>query len=78
MTANAVLMETPSEWQSASEIQQRFMQHPRPVVDSLDYSARCRQTYALGGDFYDFVPLTDDRSAIAVGDARGSARHAGS
>lgn len=71
MTANAVLMETPSEWIAACEIQERFMQHSRLPVDGLDYSARCRQVHALGGDFYDFVPLADDRLAIAVGDASG-------
>jgi sigma-B regulation protein RsbU (phosphoserine phosphatase) len=64
-------METLGEWTSACEIQQRFMQHSRLPVDGLDYSARCRQVHALGGDFYDFVPLAGDRLAIAVGDASG-------
>jgi sigma-B regulation protein RsbU (phosphoserine phosphatase) len=71
MTGNAVEMETPGERTSACEIQQRFMQHSRLPVDGLDCSARCRQVQALGGDFYDFVPLPDDRLAIAVGDASG-------
>ena len=69
--ANAVPTETPSGWRSACEIQQRFMQHSRPAVASPDYSAHCRQVNALGGDFYDFVPLADERLAITVGDASG-------
>jgi phosphoserine phosphatase RsbU/P len=71
MTGHAVLMETPSEWTSACEIQQRFMQHSQPTVNGLDYSACCRQTHAVGGDFYDFVPLAEDRLAVAIGDASG-------
>ena len=69
--ANAVLTETRSEWTSACEIQQRFMQHSRPAAGSLDHSAHCRQLHELGGDFYDFVPLADERLAITVADASG-------
>lgn len=47
------------------------MQHSGPAVDSLSYSARCRQVRALGGDFYDFMPLPHDGLALAVGDASG-------
>ena len=75
--ANAVPTETPSGWRSACEIQQRFMQHSRPAVASPDYSAHCRQVNSLGGDFYDFVPLADERLAITVGDASGKGLAAG-
>ncbi len=71
MTADAALTEPPSEWTSACEIQQRFMQHSRPAIDSPNHSARCRQVHALGGDFYDFVPLADECLGIVVGDASG-------
>jgi len=64
-------METGGEWAIACEVQQRFMQRPSPAVDALDYSARCRQVHALGGDCYSFVPLSDDRLAWAIGDASG-------
>jgi len=71
MPRDAVVMETSSEWTAACEVQQRFMQHQGPKIDALDYSARCRQARELGGDFYDFVPLPDNRLALAVGDASG-------
>ena len=71
MTAPAGSTETPSEWTSAWEVQQRFMQHSLPAVVSLNHSAQCRQVDAIGGDFYDFVPLADHRLAIVVGDASG-------
>lgn len=71
MTGQAVVMENSSEWASACQIQERFMQRSRPSVEALDYDARCRQVGVLGGDFYAFLPLGGDRVAIAVGDASG-------
>ena len=60
-----------SDWTAACEVQQRFMYHVSPTAHTLDYSARCRQVKELGGDFYDFLPLSDNRLAVAVGDASG-------
>jgi sigma-B regulation protein RsbU (phosphoserine phosphatase) len=71
MPADAVAMETFGEWIAAYEVQQRFMQHRGASIDSLSYSARCRQVGELGGDCYDFVPLPHNRLALAVGDASG-------
>ncbi len=71
MPSDAVVMETSSEWTAAREVQQRFMQHSGLTIDTLDYGAQCRQMQELGGDFYDFVPLPDNRLALAVGDASG-------
>ena len=71
MSRNAVAMETFTEWTAACEVQRRFMQHSGPTVDTIDYSAECRQVQELGGDFYDFVPLPDNFLALAVGDASG-------
>jgi serine phosphatase RsbU (regulator of sigma subunit) len=47
------------------------MQHLSPTVDTLSYSGRCRQVCELGGDFYDSIPLSEDRLAFAIGDALG-------
>jgi sigma-B regulation protein RsbU (phosphoserine phosphatase) len=66
-----VEIETCSEWTAACEVQQRFLQYPEPGIDTLSYSARCRQVRELGGDAYDFVPLPHNRLALAVGDASG-------
>jgi len=71
MASDAVVMELSSEWTAACEVQQRFMQHLGPTIGAPDHSARCRQVHELGGDFYDFVPLPDNRLALAVGDASG-------
>lgn len=71
MTSDAVAMETCNELTAACEVQQRFMQHWSPAIDTLSYSARCRQVCELGGDCYDLVPLPDNHLALAVGDASG-------
>jgi phosphoserine phosphatase RsbU/P len=71
MPGNAVVMETFSDWTAACEVQQRFMQHLGATIDTLSYNARCRQVGELGGDCYDFLPLPNNRLALAVGDASG-------
>jgi len=71
MPRDAVATETCSEWATAREVQQRFMQNLGATTATLSYSARCRQVQELGGDCYDFVPLPDNRLALAVGDASG-------
>src|ERR1700691_1772051 len=71
MTTNAVVTDVSHDWATACEVQERFMQYPGPSIDGLSYSARCRQVRALGGDCYDFLPLSHNRLALAVGDASG-------
>jgi sigma-B regulation protein RsbU (phosphoserine phosphatase) len=71
MPADAVIMESSAEWIAAYEVQRRFMQHRGATIDTLSYTARCRQVGELGGDCYDFVPLQHNRLALAVADASG-------
>ncbi|MGA7927343.1 MAG: PP2C family protein-serine/threonine phosphatase [Candidatus Sulfotelmatobacter sp.] len=71
MTTNAVVTDVSHDWATACDVQERFMQFPGLPIDGLSYSARCRQVRALGGDCYDFLPLSHNRLALAVGDASG-------
>jgi sigma-B regulation protein RsbU (phosphoserine phosphatase) len=71
MTSDAVVVDVSSDWETACHVQERFMQHVGATIDTLSYSARCRQMRALGGDFYDFMPLPHNRLRLAVGDASG-------
>ncbi|MGH9403312.1 MAG: PP2C family protein-serine/threonine phosphatase [Terriglobia bacterium] len=71
MTSGALVVDVSQDWAIACDVQQRFMQGLDPAIGALDYSARCRQVHALGGDCYDFAPLPHDRLALAVGDASG-------
>jgi hypothetical protein len=38
MATEAVLREPAGDWVAAFEVQQRFLQHAGPGIDSLDYS----------------------------------------
>lgn len=71
MQSDMLVTETHPEWIMACNVQQRFMRHPRATLEALDYSARCRQMHALGGDCYDFMPLGKHGAAFSIGDASG-------
>ncbi len=71
MTTNEMVVDVSQDWVLACDVQQGFMQAPRTVSNSFDYSARCRQVRALGGDCYNFIPLKNDCLALVVGDASG-------
>jgi phosphoserine phosphatase RsbU/P len=71
MATDAVVMEPAGEWVAAFEVQQPFLQHSGPGIDSLDYSGQCRQMGEVGGDFYNFVTIPGNRLEVAIGDACG-------
>lgn len=71
MTSNELVVDVSQDWMLACDVQQRFMRGSRGISSSVNHSAQCRQVRALGGDCYDFMPLTDDRLALVVGDASG-------
>jgi sigma-B regulation protein RsbU (phosphoserine phosphatase) len=65
------VVDVSQDWVLACDVQKGFMQAPCTVSNSFDYSARCRQVRALGGDCYNFIRLKSDRLAVVVGDASG-------
>jgi sigma-B regulation protein RsbU (phosphoserine phosphatase) len=71
MTTDEFVVDVSQDWLLACDVQQRFMQDPGRDTGSVDLSARCCQLRDLGGDCYDFMPLTDQRLALMVGDASG-------
>jgi phosphoserine phosphatase RsbU/P len=83
MTSDAFVVDVTQDWAIACDVQQRFSQNPGPppgstpaltpgpTIDTLSYSGRCCQLRALGGDCYHFVPLPQNRLALAVADASG-------
>lgn len=71
MATDEMVVDVSQDWLLACDVQQGFMQVPCTASDSLNYSARCRQVRSLGGDCYNFIPLKNDRLALAVGDASG-------
>lgn len=59
------------ELEIAQEVQDSlFPQHP-PQIAGLDYCGICRPARGVGGDYFDFVALTDGKLGIALGDVSG-------
>jgi len=71
MTSEALVVDVSQDWAVACDVQHRFMQAVGRAAETLDYSARCRQVHALGGDCYSFISLGEDRLALTIGDASG-------
>ncbi len=57
---------------AASETQPDSILRDLPEDPRYDLAARCTSCYELGGDLCEVIPLSPDRTAIAVGDACGN------
>jgi serine phosphatase RsbU (regulator of sigma subunit) len=55
----------------AGVIQRRMIPQRAPVVPGLDIAARYIPCFEVGGDFYDFLRVDDDRLIIAISDVIG-------
>src|SRR4029077_15921781 len=55
----------------AEQVQKKFLPQVVPTVQGYEFFAHYQPTYEVGGDYYDFVPLPDDRMAFAIGDVAG-------
>ncbi|MCP9775560.1 PP2C family protein-serine/threonine phosphatase [Cyanobium sp. WAJ14-Wanaka] len=69
-----------------AEIQAQLLPDRCPVIEGVDLAARCRSAFAVGGDYYDFIPtrpqLTGRRRqasrwALVMGDVMGKGVPAG-
>jgi sigma-B regulation protein RsbU (phosphoserine phosphatase) len=56
---------------AAREVQKSLLPETAPVVRGISVGTAYLPAAALGGDFYEFVPLGDDRLAVAIGDVSG-------
>jgi serine phosphatase RsbU (regulator of sigma subunit)/pSer/pThr/pTyr-binding forkhead associated (FHA) protein len=55
----------------AEQVQKRFLPQDVPKIPGFEFFAHYHPAYEVGGDYYDFVPLANDRIAIALGDVSG-------
>jgi serine phosphatase RsbU (regulator of sigma subunit) len=56
------------ELQVAHEIQQSLLPPELPNLPGYDFGALMYSARAVGGDFYDLIPLDEDRVGIVIGD----------
>ncbi len=59
------------ELEIAKQVQTRLFPQTFPPVTTLDYSGTCIQARQVGGDYYDFLDLGQDRLGLVVGDIAG-------
>ena len=59
------------EMEIARQVQTRLFPQTRPPLTTLDYSGTCIQARPVGGDYYDFLDLGQERLGLVVGDIAG-------
>jgi sigma-B regulation protein RsbU (phosphoserine phosphatase) len=64
------------ELEIARAVQMSFLPKANPVTSKLDIASRCAPALEVGGDYYDFIQLADQRLGVAVGDVSGKGTQA--
>lgn len=59
------------ELEIAREVQQRLFPQDHPPVPGLEYAGACRPAFEVGGDYYDFIQISETAFGIAIGDVSG-------
>lgn len=59
------------ELEIAKEVQLRLLPQTAPLVGSLEYAGVCIQARQVGGDYYDFLSLGQERLGLVLGDISG-------
>lgn len=56
------------EMELARQVQQSVLPHIFPQIPGYDFAAHSEPARRVGGDFYDVIPLENDRFVLVVGD----------
>ena len=59
------------EMEIAKHVQARLFPQAQPPLRTLDYAGMCIQARQVGGDYYDFLHLGQERLGLVVGDVSG-------
>lgn len=59
------------EFTVARQVQARLLPAAAPVVQGLDIAGVCVPANEVGGDYFDYFVLSDDKFGIAIGDVSG-------
>lgn len=59
------------ELEIAREVQERLFPQDLPQYPGIDYAGMCRPALGVGGDYYDFIQLSETEIGIAIGDVSG-------
>ena len=64
------------ELEIAKEVQMSFLPDKMPTIGELEITARCLPALEVGGDYYDFVQLDDNKLGLVIGDVSGKGTQA--
>jgi len=64
------------ELELAHQVQASFLPRTMPRIEHLDIAGMCLPAQEVGGDYFDFIKLSDTRLAFVVGDVSGKGIHA--
>ena len=64
------------ELEIAKEVQMSFLPRHDPEFHGLEISSRCLPALEVGGDYYDFVRISDKKIGIIIGDVSGKGTQA--
>ena len=59
------------ELEIATQVQARLFPQRLPSLRTLEYAGACVQTRRVGGDYYDFLDLGQERLGLVIGDIAG-------
>ena len=59
------------ELRSAADVQRSLFPRTRPSLRTLDCAGVCRPASAVGGDYFDYVPIDGSRVALVLADVAG-------
>ena len=66
-----------SELEIARQVQSSLLPRRMPVLKGVDIAAMCLPAQEVGGDYFDFIKLDEDRTALVIGDVSGKGIQAG-
>ncbi len=64
------------ELEIAKEVQMSFLPRSDPEFHGLEISSRCLPALEVGGDYYDFVSISEKKIGIIIGDVSGKGTQA--
>ena len=59
------------ELKLARKLQQALLPHTLPEIDGIIFETYYKPAIEIGGDFYDIIPMKDDRWSVLIADATG-------
>jgi PAS domain S-box-containing protein len=71
VTEQRKMQEQQFQMSLARAVQQQFYEIPHPEIAGYDFAAAAFPADAIGGDYFDFIPLQDTRIGITIGDVCG-------